>query len=98
MGQMLATSSLSKEMAGVFFSDDLRSKYVAEFKIAVSGITYGDIKGPCPVLMVSRSGEVIYDLKDSFQFKVGDFVYVLANQECIEVFRDRVDFLNKHKA
>ncbi len=97
MGQMLATSSISKEIAGVFFSDDLRSKYVAEFKIGASGITYGDLKEICPVLMVSRSGETIFDMKDSFQLREGDFVYALTDRERVEVFRDRLNSLSKHE-
>lgn len=91
MGQILATSSLSKEMAGVFFSDDLRSKYVAEFKIEASGITYGALKGICPILVVSRGGEFIYDMKDSFQLKEGDFIHVLVDHESLGAFRDRLN-------
>jgi voltage-gated potassium channel Kch len=97
MGQMLATSSISKEITGVFFSDDLRSKFVGEFKIEASGITYRDIKGICPVLMISRGEEVIYDMKDDFQLKEGDFVYALTDQECVHVFRDRLDSIRVSK-
>jgi voltage-gated potassium channel Kch len=93
LGQILATSSLSMETAGAFFSDELRSKFVAEFKIETSGISFGEIKGICPILMISRSGEVISDMKDNFQLKEGDFVYALTDQECIKVFRHRLNSL-----
>jgi len=98
MGYMLATSSISREISGVFFSSDLKSKYIAEFKIGVPGITFRDIKGICPVLMISRNDETIYDMKDDFQLKEGDLVYALTDQTCIEVFRDRLDSLGRRKA
>jgi voltage-gated potassium channel len=98
MGHMLATSSISKEISGVFFSDELKSKYVAEFSIGVSRITLKDIRGICPVLMISRNGETIYEMKDDFQLKEGDFVYVLTDQTCIDAFRDRLDSLSTPRA
>jgi voltage-gated potassium channel len=98
MGRMLAGTTLSKETIGVFFSDELRSKDIAEFEIKSSGITYGDIKGICPVLAISRSDEVIYDMKDSFQLKEGDFVYVITDQQSIEAFRNKLDSLGKRRA
>jgi voltage-gated potassium channel len=98
MGQMIAASSLSKEISGVFFSEDLKSKFIAEFKIEFPRIVYKEIRGICPVLMASRGDEVIFDFKDDFEFKPGDFVYVVTDQECIEAFRNRLDSLRKRKA
>jgi voltage-gated potassium channel len=97
MGHMIATSSISKEISGVFFSSDLKSKFIAEFRIGVSGITFRDLKGICPVLMISRGDETIYDMKDDFQLMEGDLVYALTDQACIEVFRDRLNSLSKRK-
>jgi voltage-gated potassium channel len=97
MGHMLATSSISREISGVFFSSDLKSKFIAEFRIGVSGITFRDLKGICPVLMISRGDETIYDMKDDFQLMEGDLVYALTDQACIEVFRDRLNSLSKRK-
>jgi voltage-gated potassium channel Kch len=89
MGRMLAASSLAKETVGVFFPDELRAKFVAEFRVEASGITCKDISGICPILMISRSDQVIYDIDDSLKLKEGDFVYVLTDQESIGAFRDR---------
>jgi voltage-gated potassium channel len=98
MGDMLATSSISKEISGVLFLKELKSKFVAEFRIGVSGITFKDIRGICPVLMISRNGESVYDVKDDFQLKEGDLAYVLTDQISIEAFRDKLDSLSRHKA
>ena len=98
MGQMLATSSLSREISGVFFSEDLKSKFIAEFKIESPKIVYKDIRGICPILVLSRGDQTIYDFRDDFKLEVGDFVYVLTDQECIEAFRDRLNSLTKHKS
>jgi voltage-gated potassium channel Kch len=98
MGHMLATSSISKEISGVFFSEDLKSKFVAEFRIEVSGLTCKDIRGICPLLMISRNAETIYDMKDDFQLKEGDLVYVLTDQICIEAFRDKLYSLSRRRA
>jgi Trk K+ transport system NAD-binding subunit len=98
MGHMLATSSISKEISGVLFSEELKSKFVAEFRIRVSGLTCKDIRGICPVLMISRNGETISDIKDDYQLNEGDLVYVLTDQICIDAFRDRLDYLSRRKA
>jgi Trk K+ transport system NAD-binding subunit len=98
MGQMLGLSSVSKEPAGILFADNLRSKYVVDFEIETSGITYGDIKGICPVLMVSRRREFKYEMKDDFQLEKGDSVYALVDRNSVKAFGDRMKSLGALQA
>jgi voltage-gated potassium channel Kch len=94
VGQMLSLSSLSEEQAGILLTDNVRLRHIAEFKIMISGITYGDIKETSPVLMVSRNGEFKYNIRDDFKLKEGDTIYVLVNRESIGAFRDKLKSLN----
>jgi voltage-gated potassium channel len=87
MGQLLALSSESQEVAGVFLTDNLRSRHVAEFQVKSDGIRYGQISKIAPVLLISRKGETIYDMKDDFQLQSGDLVYVLTDHESLKAFR-----------
>jgi Trk K+ transport system NAD-binding subunit len=98
MGQMLGLSSISKEPAGILFADNLRSKYVVDFEIESSGIKYEDIKGICPVLMVSRRREFKYEMKDDFQLEKGDSVYALVDRTSIKAFGDRLKSLSTLQA
>ncbi len=90
VGEMLALSSISKEATGILFTDNLKSRDVVQFKIETSGITYGDLKGICPILMVSKGGKFIYDMDDEFQLKEGDSAYVLVDHESIKAFKDKL--------
>ena len=92
MGQVLALSSISKEVAGVFLTDNLRSRHVAEFEVKVSsGLKYGPLNKVAPILMVSRGGKVLVDLIDSFELLNGDLVYVLTDHESLAAFRNALD-------
>ncbi|VVB88078.1 Calcium-gated potassium channel MthK [uncultured archaeon] len=93
VGEMLAISTISKEITGVFLTDRLKSRHIAEFEITASGIKYSDIKGICPILLVSRKDEVIYDMGSDFQLQKGDFVYVLIDHESLKAFRERLKSL-----
>lgn len=93
-GQILAISSVSKEVAGVFLTDNLRSRHVAEFEIKSSGLKYGPLNKVAPVLMVSRGGQVINDLIDSFELNKGDLVYVLTDHESLTAFRNVLEELS----
>jgi voltage-gated potassium channel len=94
MGQIIGLSSVSKAPAGILFADNLRSKFVIDFEVEASGGTYGDIKGICPVFMVSRHGELVYEMKDDFQLEKGDSVYALVDRDSIKAFGDRVKSLS----
>jgi hypothetical protein len=48
VGEMLAISMISKEITGVFLTDRLKSRHIAEFEITTSGIKYRDIRGFVP--------------------------------------------------
>ena len=89
MGRMLAISSLSKE-AGMIFTDNLKSKHIVQFEIETSGITYQDIKGICPILMISRSGDLIYDMTDDFKLEKGDAVYALVDPVSVRTLRQKL--------
>jgi voltage-gated potassium channel len=92
-GQILALSSVSKEVAGVFLTDNLKSRHVAEFRIKSSGIKYKDINGICPILLIDRKGETITDMGDDFQLEEGDLVYVLTDHESLKAFRIKLNSL-----
>lgn len=59
VGEMLAISTISKEITGVFLTDRLKNRHIAEFEITASGIKYDEIKGIYPILLISRKDEVI---------------------------------------
>ena len=89
MGQVLALSSISKEVAGVFLTDNLRSRHVAEFEVkSSSGLKYGQLNKVAPIQMVSRGGKVLVDLIDSFELMKGDLIYVLTDHESLAAFRN----------
>jgi len=90
VGELLAISTISKEITGVFLTDRLKSRHIAEFEITASGIKYGNLKGICPMLLISRKDEVIYDMSDDFQLQKGDFIYVLIDHESLKAFRERL--------
>ncbi|VVB87818.1 Glutathione-regulated potassium-efflux system protein KefB [uncultured archaeon] len=94
IGEMLAISTISKEITGVFLTERLKSRHIAEFEITASGIKYGDLKGICPILLISRKEEVIYDMSDDFQLHSGDFVYALIDHESLKAFRERLKSLS----
>lgn len=84
VGEMLAISTISKEITGVFLTDRLKSRHIAEFEITTSGIKYGDIQGICPILLISRKDEVICDMGGDFQLQKGDFIYALIDPESLK--------------
>jgi voltage-gated potassium channel len=88
MGQVLAMSSISKEIAGVFLTENLRSRHVAEFEVTNSGAKYGCMNKIAPILMVSRNGNVIVDFDDNFELMKGDLVYVLTDHSSLADFRE----------
>ena len=90
MGQVLALSSISKEVAGVFLTDTLRSRHVAEFEVKSSGMRYGQLNKIAPILMVSRRGNVIVDLMDNFELLKGDYIYVLTDHQSLSAFRNAI--------
>ena len=94
LGQMLGLSTVSKEPSGILFADKLRSKYVVDFEVETSGATYGDTKGVCPVFMVSRHGDFIYELKDDFPLEKGDRVYALVDRDSVKAFGDKLKSLS----
>ncbi len=94
VGEMLAISTISKEITGIFLTDRLKSRHIAEFEITTSGIKYGDLKGICPILMISRKDEVIYDMNSDFQLQSGDFIYALIDHESLKAFRERLKSLS----
>jgi voltage-gated potassium channel len=89
MGRMLAMSSLSRE-AGIIFTDNLKLKHIVRYEIETPSMTYADIKGVCPILMISRSGELFYDMKDDFQLKVGDTVYALVDPSSVRTMKEKL--------
>ncbi len=97
IGEMLAISTISKEITGVFLTERLKSRHIAEFEITTSGIKYGELKGICPILMISRKEEVIYDMSDDFQLLSGDVVYTLIENESLKAFRERLKSLSAGK-
>ena len=54
IGQMLASSTISNEVAGIVLSEKLKSKYVVGFEITSQGLKYEDIDRGDPILLVYR--------------------------------------------
>jgi Trk K+ transport system NAD-binding subunit len=93
IGQMLASSAVSNEGAGLVFSERLKSKHVVGFEINSQGIKYGDIDKGDPILLVYRNNEIIHNLTTDFELQKGDFVYVLADNQSAASFKNRLDSL-----
>jgi voltage-gated potassium channel len=87
IGQVLAMSGVSKEVAGVFLTDNLRSRHIAEFEVSSSGAKYGKLNKLAPVLMITRNGDVLRDLHDDFELTKGDLIYVLTDHESLSDFK-----------
>jgi len=93
IGQMLASSAVSNEGAGLVFSERLKSKHVVGFEINSQGIKYGDIDKGDPILLVYRNNEIIHNLTTDFELQKGDFVYVLADNQSAASFKNILDSL-----
>lgn len=94
IGQMLASSTISNEVAGIVLSEKLKSKYVVGFEITSQGLKYGDIDRGDPILLVYRNNEIIHNLTADFELQKGDFVYVLADNQSAASFKKRLDLLS----
>ncbi len=94
IGQMLASSTISNEVAGIVLSEKLKSKYVVGFEITSQGLKYGDIDKGDPILLVYRNTELIHNLTADFGLQKGDFVYVLADNQTAASFKKRLDSLS----
>ena len=94
IGQMLASSTISNEVAGIVLSEKLKSKYVVGFEITSQGLKYGDIDRGDPILLVYRNNEIIHNLTADFGLQKGDFVYILADNQSAASFKKRLDLLS----
>ena len=94
IGKMLASSTISNEVAGIVLSEKLKSKYVVGFEITTQGLKYGDIDKGDPILLVYRNEEIIHNLTADFELQKGDFVYVLTDNQSAASFKDRLDSLS----
>jgi voltage-gated potassium channel len=90
IGNVLALSTISDEVEGVFLSSELKSRHVAGFSVEKKGLKYRDVKGICPVLFVKRGEEIIYDLEDEMELRPGDKVYVMTDHESLIAFREKM--------
>lgn len=91
IGKMLASSTISNEVAGIVLSERLKSKYIVGFEITSRGIRYGDVDRGDPILLVYRNGEVIHNLTADFELRQGDFIYVLTDNQSAASFKRRLD-------
>jgi voltage-gated potassium channel len=96
IGRMLASSTVSNEVAGIVLSERLKSKYVVGFEITAQGIKYGDIGRGEPILLVYRNGEIIHDMTADFELQKGDFLYILADNQSAASFRKKLESLTAH--
>jgi len=97
IGNVLALSTISDEVEGVFLSPELKSRHVAAFLVEEEGIKYSDVKGICPVLFVKRDDQIIYDLEDNMELNKGDKIYVMTDHESLIAFREKIGGLNTSK-
>ncbi len=97
IGQMLASSTISNEAAGIVLSEKLKSKYVVGFEINTQGLKYGDIDKGDPILLVYRNNETIHNMTADFELQKGDFVYVLADNQSAASFKSRLESLSSKK-
>jgi voltage-gated potassium channel len=96
IGRMLASSTISNEVAGIVVSEKLQSKYVVGFEITAQGIKYGDIDRGDPILLVYRNGEIIHNMAADFELQKGDFLYMLADNQSAASFKKRLESLITH--
>ncbi|HVP16226.1 MAG TPA: NAD-binding protein [candidate division Zixibacteria bacterium] len=96
IGRMLASSTISNEVAGIVLSEKLKSKYVVGFEITAQGIKYGDVDRGDPILLVYRNGEIIHDMTADFELQKGDFLYILADNQSAASFKKRLESLITH--
>jgi Trk K+ transport system NAD-binding subunit len=87
MGQVLAVSTVSSEIAGVFTTDKMKGKGIAEFEIKRDGIKLGDLEKICPVLLISRKTRLLSNAGQDFTLEKGDIVYALTDHEALVAFR-----------
>ena len=94
IGQMLASSIISNETAGIVLSEKLKSKYVVGFEINMQGLKYGDLDKSDPILLIYRNNETIHNMTADFELQKGDFVYVLADNQSAAPFKSRIESLS----
>lgn len=93
VGQLLALSTVSKEMAGAFMAGKLSGRGIAEFEIRRSGIRVRDLDDISPVLLVLRKGQVLSNVGRQFVLEAGDTIYVLSDHELLVKFRTNLEVL-----
>ena len=87
MGQILAVSTVSSEIAGVFTSDRLMGKGIAEFEIKRADVKLGELERVCPVLLIIRKGNILSNVGREFQLEKGDVVCALTDHKLLVKFR-----------
>ncbi len=98
IGKMLASSTISNEVAGIVLSEKLKSKFVVGFEITSQDLKYGDIDKGDPILLVYRNEEIIHNLTPDFELQKGDFVYILADNQSAASFKNRLEsFSSRNK-
>jgi voltage-gated potassium channel len=96
IGRMLASATISSEVAGIVLSEKLKSKYVVGFEIKAEGIKYGDVDKGDPILLVYRNGEIIHNMTADFELQKGDFLYILADNQSATSFKKRLESISAH--
>jgi Trk K+ transport system NAD-binding subunit len=96
MGQILAVSTVSSEIAGVFTSDKMKGKGIAEFEIKREGIRLADLERICPVLLIVRKGSLLSNVDKDFLLEKGDVTYVLTDHKALTAFRAFIEGASHH--
>jgi voltage-gated potassium channel len=96
VGQILAMSTVSRSVTGVFIRGEFRSSQISEFLLPEGksvALKYGDLNRIAPVVMVSRKGELLTNPKDEFELSGGDTLYVLTDHDSLIAFQDELERL-----
>jgi len=83
IGQMLAVSTVSGEVAGAFTSPEIGTRGIADFEIKREGMKVSELERFSPVLLIVRSGHVYSSMGKDFELEMGDTVYVLTDHDSI---------------
>jgi Trk K+ transport system NAD-binding subunit len=91
MGQILAMSVISDDAAGLFISERLKGKRMAEFEIKREHVKLEEIEKISPVLLIIRKGTILSNVGKEFQIEKGDIVYALTDHESMDDLRAFID-------
>ena len=86
-GQLLALSTVSNGVTGIFVKGSFKSKYICQFVVDGAGkASYAELDKVAPIVMVSRGGKTVMSPDEGSGLERGDIVYAVTDDDSLVAF------------